>query len=316
MKRTALALLVVIAALSIAILWNRGARAMNIKIHAKDLPEHGLKIITPSDPSFDGKMKSLLKGQSHEAMDALKPYAFIIENRGEQNAVAYMVQWCFTATDGKDECYRSAYASPASLMEGEPPIPDEMEEQSGHLKPNKARLFSLISPDGNGAFSVTISREEAEQIKAGGGIDRQAMLQRYAAELAKYTDITVSIDGVFFDDGTFVGPDTTGFFVIMKAHVDARRDLLNDMALGLSQLHKSKEEVFGHVEKIASQPDVDIGSNSTPTQFYHFHQKAYATEILRLRKALGDDKTLAFTLQPLKKEWRKLQKKPQANETK
>ncbi|HVF55788.1 MAG TPA: hypothetical protein VM934_06535 [Pyrinomonadaceae bacterium] len=317
MKRTILALLVVIASLGTAALWNREGFAMNVKLHAKDLPEHGLKIITPSDPSFDGKVMALLKGQTSDKTEALKPYSVIIENRGNQNVVAYMIEWCYTGADGKNECRRSAYVNPIELMEGGLPLPEVMEEQSDLIKPNKSRLFYLVNPDGSGSFRVPVSREEAEQIKAGAGINIQAMRQRYHAELAKFTDITVSLDGVFFDDGTFVGPDTTGFFDMVKAEVVAKRDLLSDIALGLSQLHKSKDEVFRHVQKIANQPDVDIGSGSTPTEFYHFYQKSYADQILRVRAALGDDdKTLTITLRPLKKEWRKLRKKQKTEDEK
>lgn len=308
MRRTIIAMIAV-AAFGTVILWNRGAQAMKVKLHAKDIPEHGLRIIAPTDPSFDGKLNALLKGQMSETMEILKPFSFIIENKGQRTVVAHMIEWCFTGSDGKSECSRHMYISPMSLMEGET-LSEEMQEQSDYIKPNKSRLLSLVEPNGTGGFRVDISPDEAEQIGRGAAVDRKALLRRYGAELAKYTDITVSLDGVFFDDGTFAGDDTTGFFSIMKAHVDARRDLLNDVALGLSQLHKSKEEVFRYVEAVANQPDIDITSNSTPTEFYNYYKKFYAAEMLRLRRSWGDDKTLAFSLSPLKKPWPKLEKKP------
>jgi hypothetical protein len=311
MRKTFIALAAV-AALGATIFWGRGAQAMKVKLHAKDLPEHGLRIILPSDPSFDGRMNALLKGRAGEATEILKPFSFIVDNKGPRNAVAYMIEWCFTGAGGDDECYRQAYTSPAALMEGEPPVPDEMEEQSNHIKPNRARLFSLLNPDGSGTFRVPASAEEAGQIKAGAGIDRQALLRRYGAELAKYTDITVAVDGVFFDDGTFAGDDTTGFFAMVKAEVDARRDLLNDMALGLSQLGRSKEEVFRYVETVANQPDVEISSGATPAEFYNFYKKFYAAQTLRTRGPLGDEKALAVALHPLKKTWPRLEKRPKA----
>lgn len=310
MRRTVIALTAIVA-LVVAIFWSRGAQAMRVKLHAKDLPEHGLRIIAPSDPSFEARLNALLKGRTSEALEIIKPFSFIVENNGPRTAVAYMIEWCFTGADGRDECSRQASISPAALMEGET-LSEEMAEQSGYIKPNKSRLLSLLNPDGSGAFSVPINPEEAEQIRAGAAVDRQALLRRYGAELAKYTDITVSIDGVFFDDGTFAGDDTTGFFNMVRAEVDARRDLLNDVALGLSQLHKSKDEVFRYVETVANQPEVDIVSNATPTQFYNFYKKRYATELLRLRRSVGDDKALAVSLNPLKKVWLKLEKRPKA----
>lgn len=286
MRKIIIALMAV-AVFGTVILWNRGAEAMKVKLHAKDLPEHGLRIIDPTDPSFDGKLNALLKGRMSETMEILKPFSFIIENKGQRTVVAHMIEWCFTGSDGKNECSRHMYISPMSLMEGET-LSEEMQEQSDYIKPNKSRLLSLVEPNGTGGFRVDISPDEAEQIGTEAAVDRKALLRRYGAELAKYTDITVSLDGVFFDDGTFAGNDTTGFFSMMKAHVDARRDLLNDVALGLSQLHKSKEEVFRYVETVANQPDIEIiSSKTTPTEFYNYYKKYYAAEMLRLRRSWG-----------------------------
>lgn len=193
-------------------------------------------------------------------------------------------------------------------MEGES-LSEEQESQSSRIKPNTTQVVALISPDGSTPFRVRVSQEEANQIRQGATPDRKALLQRFMSELAtNYTDITVSIDGAFFDDGTFAGPDTSGFFAHVKAQIDAKRDLLNEVAIGLSNLHRSKEEVFSHVEKTAAQPDVRLDSNSTPTDFYNFYKRFYAREILEDRNAFGDDKALAVTLQPLKKAWPKLRK--------
>ncbi len=311
MRKTTFALSVAAAALVAAAAWGWGARAMNLKMHAKDLPEHGLRIITPADPSFDGRLRALLKGQDGggDAAESLKPFSVIIENTGRRKAVAYMLQWCFTKEGGQDDCYRHAYASPDALMEGLPPGSEAAEERSFNIRPNRARLIRFVSPDGSSQFRLPVSREEAEQIRAGASVDRDALLRRYLAELAKYTDVTVSLDGVFFDDGTFVGPDTTGFFSVVKAEVDARRDLLNDIALGLTRLGKSKEEVFRHVEKVAGGPDVAVGSDSTPTDFYNFYKKRYAAQVLRMSQAFGDEKGLAAALQPLRKPWVQLRKR-------
>lgn len=284
---------------------------MKVRLHAKDIPEHGLRIIGPTDPSFEGRLNALLQGRTSEAMEVVKPYSFIVENRGSRTVVAYMIEWCLTRADGEVECSRQALTNPAALMEGET-LSEEMEEQSGRLKPNKSILLSLLDPDGGGAIRVEVSPEEAEQIMAGTRPDRQTLIRRFGAELAKYTDITVSLDGVFFDDGTFAGDHATGFFDMVKAKVDARRDLLNDVALGLSQLGKSKEEVFRYVEEVAGQPEVDIVHDATPAQFYNFYKRWYAAEMLRLRRSLGDDRTLAFSLRPLKKPWLKLEKRRKA----
>ena len=60
---------------------------------------------------------------------------------------------------------------------------------------SEARWFSAIQVDGP-------SEGQAEE----------SMF--VAQEIAKqFSKVTIAVDGVFFDDGTFVGPDTTGFFI-------------------------------------------------------------------------------------------------------
>lgn len=61
--------------------------------------------------------------------------------------------------------------------------------------------------------------------------------------------MTVIADGIFFDDGTFIGPDTTDFFTEVKAQMDARRELLSEIRDEL-KAGKKADEVFGRLEAI------------------------------------------------------------------
>lgn len=280
---------------------------MSITMHSKDLPESGLSILLPSDPSFDGRLANVMSGESNETVNILKPFSIFLENKNNQAVVAYMVKWCFTKSDGTANCHRKAYASPNALMEGES-LSEEVESRSGRIKPNSAILLSLVSPN-SGSFRVSASREEAEKFKQGAKLDRGELLQRYNSELAKYTDVIVSIDGAFFEDGTFVGENTTGFYEQIKAQVDAKRDLLNELLAESTNPHKSKDQAFGRMEEIAKQQTADLNSKSTPADYYNFYKKFYASEVLSARQVLGDERGLATVLQPTKKQWRVLAKK-------
>ncbi len=301
-----LLLMLAIAGLSL----NRSARAMKLKLHAKDLPEHGLTIISPADPSFDGRLNALLRGERNEVVENLKPFSVFVKNHGSKTVVAYVIQWCFTTAEGRQDCYRKAVRNPTALMEGET-LPEEHEEQSGRIKPGADRFFSLVSLDGGGSLRVKVSREEAERFKRG-NFDRAEMLRRYGAELANYTDLTVSIDGAFFDDGTFVGPDTSGFFAQTKAMIDARSDLLSDIASALSKPGgRSRDEAFAQLEAIAGQAETELKSSSTPDDYYNHFKRAYASELLRVKDSQGIDQGLAEALRPMRKPWPMLRR--QAN---
>jgi hypothetical protein len=281
---------------------------MSVKVHKKDLAEHGLVIIGPTDPSFDALLAAQLKGGPNEVIETLKPYSFFIENRSEQTVVAYTLQWCFTKADGTNECHADSLTNPRALMDGGN-LPDEMIEQSGRIKPHSTRFFSLISPDGSGSLSVPANPEEVEQLKRGVSPDRGKLLQRYELELSKYSDVTFTIDGAFFDDGTFVGPDVTGFFGETKAMISARYDVLNEIMRGISNPGKTKEDVFKDLEATANQPEVLLRPKSTFDDQYKYYKRSYAGEILRSRRFVGDEKALQLALRPMKKPWRILHKK-------
>lgn len=184
---TILSLLVSAAAIAII----PHAEANRVRIHQKDFPEHGLTLIGPSDPTFDQELASTLKGQSSEVVNTLKPFSVFLANKRERPVVAYVVQWCFTRPDGHNEYYRSGVLDPRALMDA-PYLSEELKRQSGRVEPNSASFHSLLSLDGSGPFRLPLSRDEAEAVKQG-KLDRGSLLQRYRAQLEKYTEITISI---------------------------------------------------------------------------------------------------------------------------
>jgi len=133
------------------------------------------------------------------------------------------------------------------------------------------------------------------------------MAQRFKAHLANYTDITVSIDGVFFEDGTFVGPDTTNFFAQGQAVVAAKRDLLQQIS---DQLQRKKQpmEIYKTLEEVAARAAPTLDANSTHDDYYDQFKKMYADEILRMRATQGDEKALKSATKPLGLRWLNLKK--------
>lgn len=297
--------LVITASMTTGFILSRGVPATRIKMHTKDLPEHGLTLMNPSDPVFDERLTAVLNGIPNDVADAFKPFSVFLENRSQRTVVGYMIVWCFTSADGRTKCHQKALNNPIALMEGGE-MSEALQEQSGRIKPKSSRLLSLMSLDGSGSLSVTVTQEEAEQFKKG-NINQKELLRRYSAELARYTDVTVTIDGAFFDDGTFVGPDTTGFFAQTEALIGARKDLLDELSQGTAG--KNKEEVFRRIEVAAGQPEIALDSKSTPADYYSYFKRSYAKEVLQMRKAHGDEKALVAALRPMKKLWPTLRKK-------
>jgi len=154
-----------------------------------------------------------------------------------------------------------------------------------------------------------LSAEEAEAVKKGKKFERSSLVQRFSDKAANYSEVTVSIDGAFFEDGTFVGPNTTNFFEQTKAVIDARRDLLNEIGNGLSNNTLTVKDASNYVEEIANSNPNALNSHSTVTDYYDHFRALYAYEIVQMKRVHGADKGLEIALLPLHKPWAKLTKK-------
>jgi hypothetical protein len=255
-------------------------------------------------------VKKEFRGESNEVIDALKPFSVFLENKGKHTVVGYLIQWCFTKADGSNQYYRKAVLNPQALMGGEDLAP-ELSRQSGQIEPHSAILLSLLSPGGGGNLGIEISREEAEQIKQGKRPDQSTLLQRFRAEAAQCTAITVSIDAAVFDDGTFVGPDTSNFFNQTKAVIDAKRDFLIELSAGLSSSGKVSDSLHGRLKETASQQVEDLGSKSTPSDYYNYFKKLSTIEFQQATNALGEKKAIERAQRELNKNkpWATLRKK-------
>lgn len=283
---------------------------MTIKIHGKDLSKHGLTLILPSDPSFDQRLSEQNKEGATTAADAMKSLSVLLENKTQQTIVAYRVLWCFAKIDGETHCTKKTVTAPRALMEGEN-LPPEVDAQTGKIKPKSARLISVISLDdaGQPRIGVGITPEEIEKMRQGLRPDPNVLRDRAIDAFAKYSDVTVSIDGAFFEDGTFVGPDTTGFFDEMEAQVNAKRDLLTEVAGRAADSTEPKEQIFQYLESVADQSVNSLNPKSTPEDHYRYYRKFYAQRILRSRQRMGEEETITEALSSRSKPWKALIKK-------
>lgn len=304
-------------ALAVGALWiNRRVQALSVQINVRDIPDHGLKMTGPSDPSFDTKIAAFLRSKPNAMVEALKPFSVFLKNVGNRSVVAYWIKWEMVRPDGMVVTRETGGSNPRALMDGRPPGLEKHSFTEGFaVKPNST---TLVSP----MFSLNESQSGGVSAYSGGVADQSAadhlkqmaqdknlnsMLSAITAELQTYTSITVSLDGAFFEDGTFVGPDTSQFFAKIRANLDAKRDLLEEIAFDLNRNHRM-EDVFSNIEALANGQDAPIHKDSTAIDYYNHYKKVHAEEILRIKRAVGPEKSLSAELQPLRKQWPKLKK--------
>lgn len=191
----------------------------------------------------------------------------------------------------------------------------EASKKGGVIKPLSTRHFSPLSTLNleaddsqsgmTGAFrDQSLAQQAQSSLQTG---DRAAFFNALSMSLPQYTNITVSIDWAIFEDGTFVGSDTSGFFAKFEAQRNAKYDLLAQMRDDLAQ-GKSFDDVFNQLQTAANKPAAPLLYGSSPDAYYSFFQRLYAREILSIRSSQGDERAVKYTLKSLNKSWPTLRK--------
>lgn len=292
MRRLSIPVLcIVLVALTAAFVWrDRGMKKMPVTVSARDLPQEGLVLITAGDKNFTNILAN--SGNQLPELDAVLPFSVILRNTGNQPAICFMLKWDLVTPDGVVSTRHYEYVTAFALEGG------IMDQQGGYvLKPGSDWIFGP-------GFGIELRNFPT----TGPTGSRAVNFTRIAHDLAQFSSGTVSLDGAFFNDGTFVGPNNTHFFEKIEAFQRARRDVLNE----LSKKAKTKnnyEDVFGEVLALAKQPRKRLDKKSTINNYYDLFKADLAADIMSMKKVSGSQKTLDHYLKSLKREWATLKKK-------
>jgi len=262
---------------------------MPVRFNTRDFPEQGVQILTPVHSSFNETVQKYFK---NSPPDTLQPLSVFIQNTGKKLILGYALTWELKDSEGNVILRNTvAYTEPGLLLGNE--IPKGMKHTTA-IEPNSLRCFnwnSKIEPD---AVSQTRSS------------DSDAVRNVLAYHLSRAVDISVSLDGVFFDDATFIGPNETGFFDQMQALLRAKSDLLDEVATASER--GTSDQAFDAISAYSSEPDVVFGPTFSSDEWYRFFRKAYATEIHNKRRAYGKDKLLPDLLKSQRRAIKTLKK--------
>lgn len=269
---------------------NRNLRP-SVQLNVKDLPHNGLHIIVSSDPSYAGMAATQAVGSRLSAFESLSPYSVFLKNETEKTIVACQLKWDLVAPSGEVETETTGFITLWRLMnQGASGIGGET------VEPKSAKLFF----PSNVANAVIDSLSRADgRTNSSVNLLRAAHLDELATELSQSASITVSIDGVFFDDGTFVGSDSTHFFDYVVSLRDARIDLFREMEREALQ-DGNVGRAFETAKHLVGASETKLRPNSTPTELYSFHKKKVAEEVLQMKQKAGEEKTLKFFTQYLR----------------
>lgn len=265
-----------------------------VRLNVKDVPEHGISLIGPSDPSFADLRDKLPKTKAARIGDS---YSVFLKNTGSRAVVGYRIKWeCFDGGGAVSSWDVSNIVGWIFLHGEESDRRMALNRSEDVMKPNSTWLISPNSPaqplegEGDEAF--------AQEMNSDSGV---------AEAVKECASITVIADGIFFDDGTFIGPDTTDFFTEVKSQVDARYEILRGVQSDL-MAGKNAGEIFKGLEKICDREVVTLGERPTSDEFRTYFRNIFARDVLGKKEIWGAGKALEEVRAQLSRPWVRLRK--------
>jgi hypothetical protein len=235
-------------------------------------------------------------------IEALRPYSVFVKNRNAKTVVACLLKGEMVRPNGTVKIETTGFVTLWRLMnQGASGIGEYS------IKPEAAWFFSPSSIDINQDPSMAEAQVNPPSLEPSQERMQTEYLRKLTERLRQYASITVSVDGVFFDDGTFIGPNSTHFFEMVEASRNARRDLFRGVGLEINK-GRHLDEIFKSLEELARQSEVKLNQDSTSADFYSHYKKRVAEEVLHMRQTAGDERTKEFMMEPLRKQWIELKK--------
>jgi hypothetical protein len=285
-----------------------------IRINSKALSEEGLTLISPSDADFDRQLASLKDeaGGLRKAVDANRLLCVFLKNSGRQTAVAYVLKWEFQRANGTVLTRSVSYGSPGAFGgpnqkadSGLMGMGDQVPAQATRLVSLDPSLSSIaLAISGPGKASRDGLYRALEGYVSHTDRVREGLLESVAS-------VTVSLDGVFFEDGTFVGPDTTNFFAEFQAEIDAQRDVAQEVGRSLGT-DMSAPGLAKAVEGLKNARGRKHFDDPRVTAHYDEFVSLYADEYLSVQSRRGVEGALEHGRRQLEKQYPVLRKKADA----
>ena len=287
MKKLILLILVVILSASSAYILSHFLKNMQINYIARDLPQSWLIIVKPYDPEFEVLARQFLTQHPDPDFDKIRPFSIFLKNNNSRAVVAHSVVWQFIDQTGKSINSTHNYINSPALTDGIL-LPAQPNELTNEVIPANGFVLLSIAPklviDGGGGGRAVDKNEIKNTPRTGYREIRLNSIENLYRDLLNgKSEVVINIDGAFFEDGGFVGPDLTNFFNTTEAHVRAKRDLVSFIDNSLKK-GMPEETIFQTIKqraeiKLKKSPDM-----RRVEDVYDFSTKTFANYFLRLRE--------------------------------
>jgi hypothetical protein len=263
-----------------------------MKLICRDIPKHRLFLFDPSDPSCE-KLTTSFTDKWKATSEVFQFRCLALLNESNQEIVAYRLLWNLEQANGTQTVDEKSFASVDGLM-GFEPGPESVNGFANFtIKPGNFRLFSMAT-------------HMPLDIRAKAGISRGINAFTGGGDLSQveqgavHVRAIVSIDGAFYSDGRFVGPDTSGYFDFISSQIKAKWDLLQEISRH-SESGRPLADLFEALNSEVRQGPYE--PHMTRREVYKFYRQIFIQEVLGVRSACGDVEAVNLSLRGLKRHW-------------
>ncbi len=214
-------------------------------MNVRDLTAHGGVLIPPGHAQFESAVSQALGNHRSDLATAVKNLSVVLQNNSRKTVIGYALRWTFKKLDGTVQTTGIAWIEPRGLFDGDKPK-DARDLPGGTLiRPGHARLVSMfarLNADSSNNLGVS------------------APMQEYMAQfndmVDNSSDVTVTLDGLLFEDGTFAGPNEHHLFENFVESFVAVQDFYRHV-MSLSDGGTPEPEIISWIK---SQKVDDLGS--------------------------------------------------------
>jgi hypothetical protein len=205
---------------------------------ANSTQKYNINVIGTSDPSFDSLLNEYTDNVSRNAplILAARPLALFIKNDSDHDVIGISLRWKFSKFNGEVREVPQFQINPGALI-GLKPRDPFMIGKTSLINRGTVQFFSYFVSSVQQEIKFENMRKRNPNISYRrettlGDIDlmgKDTIVQK-GKLLDQISTVTVSLDGVFFENGIFVGRDENLFFDFMRGQIEARKDLLKKIA--------------------------------------------------------------------------------------
>jgi hypothetical protein len=272
-----------------------------IGINKADYPAEGVRLIVATDAEFPALFSAVTTDLTASQKAAVAPFCAFVRNDARLPIVSLRLRFEAIRTNGTKKTYDSTYAAPRLLMDGGN-AGEEALALEGAIAPGTTRFLTVV-PFVDISMPTAVMANQPVENFDDPAVQSQVKQASIDAMRSGVTSVTISVDGLFFTDGGYLGQDKSSFFDETKAQLDAYSDLCK--AIGKAQLEGRTptaiiDALVAYVENYAP---TEPGPGGSLTEFYQSRFRKAVDTIVEVRDKLGAEAALDYATAPTRRTW-------------